>query len=338
MNRLNKDILKRYTSDNFTAKDERYVREQFNNKETVTELKELLKEDWESDNVDNSSKDLSHVLDAIHQQISVPKRQGKLKRLYKVYSGIAAMLLLPLAILFVIKNLSNDYQQSQNAMTAIHAPKGGKIEFVLPDGTHGWLKGGSQLSYSTAFKQRHVQLQGEAYFDVTHNQEKPFEVLGDISKVVVLGTQFSASMWPQNNTAEVVLESGKVKFVPADTNDATILKPGERLVYLKDANEVTIQTVQTEKHNAWVNGVLAFRGENLKQVAEKLGEWYDVDVELVGDFPADYQFRATFKDEKIEEVLRLIKLTAPISYQIQKQKQLKDGTFTKQKIVLTMRK
>lgn len=334
MTKIDENRLKRYLSGHFTAQDERHVIEQFNDKDGISELRKHLKEDWKKDDFDEVDKDLSHVLETIHNKID-SKPKNKLLSLYKVYSRIAAVLLLPLAILFVIKTIGNDTVLNEQTNTSIHAMYGSKVEFTLPDGTRGWLKGGSKLTYLTEFKNRDVYLNGEAFFDVTHDKQRPFQVLGSESKIIVLGTRFNADMWPDKNTTEVVLESGKVKFV-SKSNEATILKPGQRLIYQKQINKAYVETVKTEDHIGWINGLLIIRGDNLKQVANKLSNWYQVDVIIDGTYPEDYNFRATFKDESIEEALRLMKLTAPITYDIKRQKKLEDGTFSKMKILLKM--
>lgn len=333
MTKLNKDIIKRYTSDQYTVQDERYITDQFNDKSGADELHKVLKDDWETNTFDDQNKDLTHVLDAIHEQIQ-PSKTSRVIRLYKAYSRIAAILLLPLAILFLIKNLSNDYQNSNQAITSVKALPGTKVQFTLPDGTSGWLNGGSELSYQTSFEERHVNLTGEAFFDVTHDQYHPFEVLGSDSKIVVLGTRFSANMWPHRPTTEVVLESGKVKFVPDNELEATILKPGEKLIYQKTSSKCMVETVDTEVHTAWVKGKLVFRGENIKEVAQKLEDWFNVEVILEGDHSNTYKFRATFKDESLEEVLNLIKLTFPMNYKIEQPSLLANGKYTKQKVII----
>ncbi|MBR8534120.1 DUF4974 domain-containing protein [Carboxylicivirga sediminis] len=337
MTEIKKDILKRYTSCNCTVKDERYVTRLFNDDKAEVELKSVLEEDWESSSNEHSNHSLTHVLKAIHEQIRPVEKAGKMVRLYKVYARVAAILLLPLAILFVVRNLNSDYVKSTQTLTTIQAMHGTKVAFTLPDGTKGWLKGGSELSYQTLFKQRHVSLSGEAYFDVAHDKEHPFEVIGSASKIVVLGTRFTADMWPDNSTTEVVLESGKVKFVP-NNSQPTTLNPGERLLYQKVSRRVMVETIEPEIIQDWVDGVLVFRGDNLKKVAEKLSEWYHVDVVLQGECPEDYLFRATFKDESIEEVLKLMKLTAPINYQITEPKQKKLNGRNKMKVTLTVNK
>lgn len=337
MTKVDENRLKRYLSGHFTAQDERYVIEQFNDKGSVAELKRLLKEDWKNGESEKSPKDLSHVLEAIHHQIEPKQQKSRLLSLYKVYSRVAAVLLLPLTILLVMKSIDNDSFQGEQERTSIHAMYGSKVEFTLPDGSKGWLKGGSELTYLTAFQNRDVQLKGEAFFDVMHDEHRPFQVVGSESKIVVLGTRFNANMWPQKNTTEVVLESGKVKFVSSN-NEATILKPGERLIYQKQMNRAYVEKVKTEEHIGWVKDILIIRGDNLRQVANKLGEWYHVDVVLDGTYPEDYKFRATFKNESIEEVLRLLQLTAPISYEIKRKKKQEDGTYSKTKIILRMNK
>ncbi|MBK3516757.1 FecR family protein [Carboxylicivirga marina] len=334
MTKVNREILKRYLNGKYNANDERYVTERFNDEESLGGLKKYAQEDWEQTNA-SGQHDFNHILESIHSKIRPAENSVKVLNIYRFYSRIAAVLLLPLAIWFIYNNLHQDQQSLNLAQTSIQAMHGSKVEFRLPDGTKGWLNGGSHLTYSTLFNERHVKLNGEAYFDVVHNEDKPFEVIGDESKVVVLGTRFSAKMSPDKKITEVVLESGKVKFIPHN-DTATILKPGERLIYQKQAQVVQLEKVQTEEHTAWVKGMLIMRGDNLQDVADKLSDWYNVDVVLEGAYPKDYQFRATFKDESIEEVLRLMKLTAPIRYQIKQPKTLEDGTYSKMQVTLKM--
>lgn len=334
MTNIDKNILIHYTNGAYNAQDERYVTGLFGDEGVTEELKQLLEEDWDTIEDPQNRRDLGHVLQAIHQQIQPEEKSRKTLRFYRIITRVAAVLLLPLMILFVVKNLNNDYVKSSEAVTTIHAMHGSKVTFTLPDGTKGWLKGGSELSYETLFKQRHVRLAGEAFFDVAHDHKHPFEVIGSTSKIVVLGTRFTADMWPESNTTEVVLESGKVKFIPND-NQPTIMRPGERLLYQKVSGQVMLEPMEAEVVKDCVDGVLVFRGDNLKQVAEKLSEWYHAEVVLQGECPEDYLFRATFKDESIEEVLKLMKLTAPIDYEIAESKQKKLNGRSKIKVTLT---
>ena len=337
MKKLNKDIIKKYASGDYTSMEEQYVEEQLGGNTNTSEIKELLREDWNNLSDFDDKKDLNPVLKNIHENIKSIRKEGKLVKLFRTYSRIAAVLL-PLAVLFALPLYQNDDDQSELAYTSIHAPKGAKVQFTLPDGTNGWLKGGSELSYPVIFNERHVSLKGEAYFDVAHDKKRPFEVVGADSKVVVLGTKFSANMWPDHKTTEVVLESGKVKFVLNHNDESTLLAPGQRLIYNKSTEDIAIEAVEAHVANAWVNGVLIFRGEDLKEVAQKLSDWYNVEVVLEGSYPQDFQFRATFKNESIREVLRLLKMTAPITYKIIDRQKLDDGTFSKGKVILKMSK
>jgi len=336
MNKLNKNIFKRYVSNCFSLEDEHYVTKQFNDQDSLHAVEETLREEWKNTKAQKQDKDLKPVLERIHQHIVFEPKPGKIIRLYRYYARVAAVLLLPLTLFVVLQYFNTKVPVRHEAMTIIQAPNGANVKYTLPDGTQGWLKGGSELKYVSAFTERHVMLQGEGYFDVTHDAARPFQVHGKESKIVVLGTKFSAVMWPCNQTTEVVLESGKVEFVMQE--ESTILAPGQRLVYHRLSKNIKVEQVNTQAFNAWVEGLLVFRGENLKEVANKLSQWFNVDVVLEGDYPKDYQFRATFKDESIDEVLRLMKMTTPISYQIIERQKLKDNTYSKTKVILKMNK
>ncbi len=105
------------------------------------------------------------------------------------------------------------YRSDGNVTSTIYAPFGARVSFSLPDGTTGMLNSGSKLSYSLPFKNnRQIKLEGEAWFEVRHDEEYPFEIRTGNSTLKVLGTSFNMSAYPDENYVEVVLQNGKVEF------------------------------------------------------------------------------------------------------------------------------
>jgi transmembrane sensor len=163
-------------------------------------LRHSLKKDWETliSGELSSEPDLNHILDRVHHKISKNdnlSRQKPVRKFMRIYMKAAAVLLLPLLIAALgYKYLENRPAADQPASSSIYAPMGARVSFNLPDGTTGMLNSGSRLSYSLPFNgNRKVNLNGEAWFDVYHDEKHPFEITSGTSVVKVFGTRFNIS-------------------------------------------------------------------------------------------------------------------------------------------------
>jgi ferric-dicitrate binding protein FerR (iron transport regulator) len=224
----------------------------------------------------------------------------------------------------------------QTVSSEIYAPMGSRVSFNLPDGTIGWLNSGSKLTYSLPFsKNRKVAVEGEAWFDVIHNEKQPFEISAGKSMIKVLGTSFNVSAYPEEKYVEVVLQNGKVEFSDQSLAERVTLKPSERLV-LKDS-KLELNSVDPSKYKGWTEGKLIFRGDDMAEVARRIERWYDVKVEIADKDLLQFSFRATFVDDSLEDVLKLLSMTSPIECKVLPRMQLQDGTYGKEKIILQKR-
>lgn len=339
-----KDIekLRRFSQGNIGAEEERYIYSLFaeyeNNQEFENKLEEEFNEYLKTHLDENHN--LSYLLDRIHHIIHMKdckKKDTVVKRVYKWYSIAAATLLIPIIIAggLWFMNSQQDllYVAEAPVKSVLYAPLGSRVSFALPDGTQGWLNSGSSLKYSLPFKSnRQIELAGEAWFDVAHDEEHPFEISISSSKVKVLGTQFNLSAYPDENYIEVVLEDGKVEFTTPGLESGIVMKPNERLVFNDGA--IKINKTDAEKYAAWKEGKLVFRGDTMDEVARRIGRWYNVHVELVDDELMKYSIRGIFQDDSLEEVIQYLSMTSPIRYRIIERKQLADGTIQSKKVLL----
>ncbi len=339
-----KDIEKveRYIRGKSNAEEISYVENLFLHGETNPDLYLHLEKDWENMNKVSDRTDIAptHILDHVHHIIREKedqKRKKMISRISNAYSKIAAILLLPiilagsLTLLYLTKPKTEGQQEFVSA--EIHAPFGSRISFSLPDGTTGWLNSGSNLSYSLPFtKNRQIKLQGEAWFDVAHDANNPFEISAGQSKVKVLGTSFNISAYEDEQYVEVVLKRGKIEFLDAADGKKLTIAPMERLV-LKNG-EITVKETDPDKYTAWTEGKLVFRSDDMAEVARRLERWYNVKIVLADKELEQFSFRATFEDDSLTEVLRLLCLTSPIEYKIIPRIQNTDGTYAKEKIIL----
>ncbi len=158
-------------------------------------------------------------------------------------------------------------------------PKGNVYELELADGTHVWLNAESELSYPTRFsgEMREVRLKGEAFFDVTKNQDIPFVVRTDEVAVRVLGTSFNVSAYQSDQMARVTLVGGSVA-VKVDGGEEFRIVPSEQFCYNKEKHESGIRVVDTDLYTSWVKGEYIFRSATLDEIFNKLLHWYDFTV------------------------------------------------------------
>jgi ferric-dicitrate binding protein FerR (iron transport regulator) len=336
--------IERYIKGLSEGLENAFVESLFSKGENNNYLRHLLEKDWDIMLKDTSLSEVNliHLLDRIHHIIrknETLKRQKPMQRFIRIYMKAAASLPLLIAGGLVYSHLGNHSKTAtdRQVISTIYAPFGARVSFNLPDGTTGMLNSGSHLSYSLPFtKDRRVKLEGEAWFEVLRDEDHPFEISTGNSTVKVLGTSFNMSAYPVENYVEVVLQEGKVEFLDNIGNKKVTMLPSERLVFQNGS--INKSVTDPAKYNAWTEGKLIFRGDLMAEVGRRIERWYNVKVELADKELEKYSFRATFEDDKLEEVLRLLSMTSPIRYQITPRKLLADGTYEKEKVTIYLKK
>lgn len=334
--------IERYTSGIAGKDDIVFVETLFSHGQENFDLCNHLQNDWESDlqKTTPSDADLTRLLDRVHHMIRNKENQKRKLFIHRVthfYSKVAAILVLPLIIAggLILSHPGKLFNitSERSVSSVIHAPMGARVSFSLPDGTAGWLNSGSSLTYSSPFNNnRKVTLDGEAWFDVTHNEKNPFEIFAGNSKVKVLGTSFNVSAYPGSQYIEVVLQQGKVEFYPGNSSQKVIMVPSQKLVL--NNGKIDLSITDPSKFRAWTEGKLVFRGDEMVEVARRIERWYNVKVILADQKLEKFSFRATFEDDSLEEVLRLLSMTSPIGYKISPRILKSDGTFEKAIVTL----
>lgn len=243
---------------------------------------------------------------------------GRPVKFIQLLTRIAAVLFIPLALasgwLFY-----KQYSQSGSgelAMQEITSPAGIRSQVVLPDGSKVWLNAESILKFPVPFQKniRNVNLKGEAFFEVTKNEKKPFVVQSGDVKVKVLGTRFDCKAFEEDKTIEVILEEGKVALNSSTNNEdrEAILKPGDHAVIEKTTGELKISNEDIGKYIAWHQGKLVFANTPMSEVAQMLERWYGIEIVIKDKNILDYRFTTTFDNESIFNVIELLELSSPI--------------------------
>lgn len=197
-----------------------------------------------------------------------------------------------------------------------------KTNITLPDGTVVSLNNNSKLSYPAQFeeKKRLVKLEGEAFFEVKHNESVPFFVETDGMIVKVLGTEFDVRSYPEEAYVETILLSGKVEVNLVRNNDIVKLSPHQKVFIDKQTGNHHIETVDASEYTLWKNDRLIMNNEELGTILRKIERWYNVEISYSNNLPLKSKFSITITDEPKEEIFRLLSIVASIKYKIDNEK------------------
>lgn len=228
----------------------------------------------------------------------------------------AAMICLPVCIAFFTYYLI-DMSQAPGMPFIVKADKGDKAKIELPDGTNVVLNSASRLSYLNDFgrKNRCVQLSGEAFFKVAHDESRTFIVqVGDL-EVKVLGTSFNVSAYEDDEDIVVVLQEGKVGVYTQEMSHTMI--PGDKLEYNKLTRKLTTTKVNSEDYIEWTKGYLYFDKESLKNIMNTLSRIYNVEIRFESDKLLNERFTGTIPGNGIQNALNMLMLTADFAYKME---------------------
>ena len=268
--------------------------------------------------------DYSDLFWRIQKQISIQKR-SYLSRFLSVNTMVSWAAALVLA--FVIGGLASYFIFSEssihqsNTFSEIVAPYGSKTEMILPDGSKVWLNAGSKLKYPNDFNSnnRDVLLEGEAFFQVEKNKSLPFVVNALGLDVKVVGTTFNVKAYESENTITTILVEGKVLLESEKYRFEKEVEmcPSQKAVFSKTDRKLVIADLEdVYSEISWKDNLLIIKGEELVDLAVKLERKYDVSIRFDSEDVKEYKFTGTLKDETIQQVLDVIKFSAPIDYHI----------------------
>lgn len=205
----------------------------------------------------------------------------------------------------------NTAEQAADTVVETHeiiTRRGNKYHLLLADGTEVWLNSASSLKFPERFiaNQRVVELQGEAYFEVAHNAEKPFLVRANGTEVRVLGTHFDVCAYRDEPELKTTLLEGSVQVQAA--GDQVIIKPGEQAVITDGEQHILVAEADLNKEMAWKDGFFEFDGVKLPVILRQLSRWYDVDFRLDGDLGNETYGGRISKELRLSKVIELLEL------------------------------
>ncbi len=289
-----------------------------------SELERILEAHWNSGDfrlpAEEAKGDLGAVLERIRQQISPDLksiRQKKVRSLMVNISKVAAVL----AIGIILGLMPGINGRNKELLNTFIAPNGSVAQMVLPDSTLVFLNSGTELRYDQAAtgRKREVFLNGEAWFSVTENRNRPFVVHTPYYDLRVTGTEFNVKAYKGDRTIVTTLEEGEVCIPSTDRfkigSDRNLL-PGQQLVYDRESNTVATGTVKPGYYSSWKDNKLIFINMSVKELVILLERKYGVDISVMNPSILNYHYDGTIKNEGILEIMELLRKTLPIAYQV----------------------
>ncbi len=282
----------------------------------------------------------------IEQAINTPETNVVLAKTVSIKKWSFAVAAVLIGLIFTIQFGIPSINESRNnsfKYNEIVAKRGTKSKLILPDGTQVWLNSESKLSYGASFNDsiREVTLEGEAYFDVVKDKNRPFIVKTSAISIRVLGTAFNVKSYNQDPTIETTLVRGLIEVQKNNEPSASkiILRPNEKLVYNKpeslnahDHARLAIDNKQAQLisispiskyipdsarvETSWVYGRLIFDGDTFSELAEKMERWYNIKITIKNQHLVANRFGGVFENENVEEALKALQLITMFKYTI----------------------
>ena len=263
-------------------------------------------------------------------RMSPTPREGYM-RLLSPWMKIAASVLIVLAFasgLYLFLNVNAVYSPpdgSERSVTVEHRsnPAGQKSVLFLADGSKVWLNAASKISYVKDFTNqstREVHLDGEAFFEVAHDPQKPFVVHTPGIQIKVLGTSFNVRAYDEEEVITTTLVTGKVRLEQSEGQGKTFgvleLKPSQRAEFDKQSRIVNVREVQEVNADSWKEDKLVFDDESIDNVFRQMERRYRVAIHVANKGKLRCTLTATIEGESLQEVLKLLEVSHDIRYTI----------------------
>ncbi|MEO8620555.1 MAG: FecR domain-containing protein, partial [bacterium] len=199
---------------------------------------------------------------------------------------------------------------------------GERSDVLLADGTHVRLAPGSQVRVAADFgtARRDVYLEGEGYFEVTHDESRPFTVYAGNTSVRDIGTSFSVRSYTADSAVQVVVREGEVAVAGVGR-----LRAGD-IGRIASTGEATVQrSVDVDSHLSWTTGRLVYDDAPLGSVLDDLHRWYGVDVELADTTIARLPFTGTLANVAPNEAVAQVAATMGLLVEVDAQRVILRG-------------
>jgi ferric-dicitrate binding protein FerR (iron transport regulator) len=317
----NEQIMIRYLQGTCSPEEksefEAWLQESTENRKQFYETRLL----WHASNIEYFSREepLNKALATFNDNILLSDKRRR-KSVYLQIVRYAAIVTGALVITWMILLLSRHKPRTEALITSVVSHTDSSQLVVLSDGTRVWLNSNSRITYPRQFTtgNRTVIFEGEAYFDVTHDEAHPFIVHTATMDVKVLGTAFNVQAYPHEHQAEAVLVRGKIAIADSLGRQLAEVAPGQIARFDKTDRQVMIKNVNPDAYTGWRFGQITLPEANLATITRKLAELYPVHFSIEPSITDTARYNFIFSKRKpVTEVMDMLRFIAPIHYQVQ---------------------
>lgn len=349
------NLIEKVNDGSLSAQELIYLLKAFKGKEFPSELETIFSEFWEKSSFNNAGLDSEKTWNELISKIDSNGASDSAIAVTPVKRRLHIPVLLKYAAFFILAfGLSWLLQQTfikapdiTGQYTRIEVANGSKSKIELPDGTKVSLNSGSFIRYPNNFgkESREVYFEGEAYFDVKKDRNKPFIVNTSDIEIKVLGTQFNVSAYPDEENIETTLVKGEVEVFYKNKGSFEkkhiVLKPNQMLIFQKtaqvaekaqsrDRNSPAVKSLVPKKpvtveniHNtapltSWKDDKLEFSNVRFEDLITRLERWYNVSIVILSPEIKNARLSGEFEKETIEQALKALNLAVPFQFEMNK--------------------
>jgi len=325
-----------------TRKELNTLLEYVKSKEGEAAWKDQIDTLWESEqdqapDVTYSADHKDQVFSKLMKEARTAEQEFRIHRApeksFKWYKVAAVFILLAASTFMVYK-----YQFSSSALPKmvylekINLP-GQKSTITLSDGSTVRLNSGSKLTYPAQFGEdvRDIKLEGEAFFEVAKNPDKPFKITSGELTTTVLGTSFNIRAYPDQKEIQVAVATGRVQVQAerSETNDSApdgsdsdqttqiYLTPNQVASYDMSSKNLSKATIEIEELIAWKDGWLIFNNQPLEEVAETLERWYGMNITIEDNELKGKRVTLKQQGESLLTVLKILSYAGNFKYKFE---------------------
>ena len=279
--------------------------------------------------LEKNSKDDSDF----ESKMTVSKSISKIKKKNKGSSNkypLAAIIVIFIGFLFSILFVVSQYNISRSEKivdkTTVSpqlinkvTPKGRKFRLTFEDGSFVHMNSVSSITYPNSFQDdsRNIEMEGEVYFNIERDENRPFHIKVKDHEVQVLGTSFNIQAYEDEEDFSVTVESGKVKVIlDKEGTNSAVLEKNQKLIFNPVTNVTEIIDAESSKELSWRKGILHFDATPFSKVEKTLERWYGVNVILEGDGLKHKSFSGTHKNKNIKSVIEALTFATKTTYYV----------------------
>lgn len=310
-----KSIVKKYLSGKSSEEEQKDLLQWIRREENLNEF-QRIKQEWTTEvRKETMPSEFAQDWKAIQSKMMAQLQQEvQQKQRTLNFFRYAAIFMVLIAVPSLLYIFSQNQPAAPLVYTTVAADYGQISKAVLPDSSVVWVNSGSSIKYNNQFSasNRDIELEGEAFFEVTRNADLPLIVTNSDLKVKVLGTEFSVSAYPEEPNIHVILEKGKVELTSAsNTRFRQEMKPGEMATFSKIKKELTLTAVNTSLYTSWKDGLINIYNLPLSELVIKLEKRFNQKF-LVDEQIKDVPYTFTIKNEDLSSVLSLMEKITPV--------------------------